>query len=75
MHDFSREQKQKKMKIQVNNTGFESPAIYSRIDIELESSLLQGSVIQPSSEIESVGQEVTEHNWGDSGYNTDWEDA
>ncbi len=64
------------MKIQVNNMGFESPAVYSRINIEMEGNLLSASVIQPDSTIESVGQEVTEHDWSNTtDYNQDWEDA
>jgi len=50
-----------------------APAVKRSVEIEMESDLLQGSVVTPTSTVDTAGQTVQNHDFSDSGFNSKWE--
>ena len=40
--------------------------------MEIEQDILLGSVVEKRMEVETAGHENVDHNFSDSGFNTDW---
>ena len=59
--------KQKHMK------PYESPAVLKACPVELQAQLLAGSVVTPNTKIETAGQDVDNHSFGDSSFDNKWE--
>ncbi len=50
-----------------------TPSVRKKVEMEIEQAILTGSVVTPTSTIETAGQKVEEHNFSESGFNTQWE--
>lgn len=49
-----------------------TPAIKKTVQMEFEESILLGSVIETRTEVETAGHEVVEHDFSETGFNTEW---
>ena len=51
---------------------YQSPAVIKKVEMELEQSILSGSVVEQRLQIETAGHEVVDHDFDDTGFNSDW---
>ena len=60
--------------IMAKKMSYISPAVRKRVSVELETSILTGSVVTKSSSIQTTGQDVVEYDFSDgSTFNSVWE--
>ncbi|MBO4657575.1 MAG: hypothetical protein J5639_07370 [Bacteroidales bacterium] len=56
-----------------NRIVYETPAVIREYKVELEGQLLAGSVVTKNTTIETAGQKVDDHSFGDTGFDSKWE--
>lgn len=52
--------------------NYKTPCILQRVTVYLERDFLEGSVVQKRLKVETAGHEVKDHDFSDSGFNTEW---
>ena len=51
---------------------YQSPAVIKEVKMELEQALLVGSKVEERLEIETAGHKAEDHDFDESGFNTEW---
>ncbi|MBR5176815.1 MAG: hypothetical protein IKW89_12945 [Bacteroidales bacterium] len=52
--------------------NYGTPCVLKQVTVQLEASFLQGSVVEKRLKVETAGHETKEHDFNETGFNTEW---